>query len=352
MILVGMLVARLHSCFFFHIVRNNGFPHGHQSLTSLQAESHASPDNQNFYKLGPIRGRVFLGVVLTVGEIVAPVFALALIGFFWIKSGFEYPIRFVTQIAMMLGVPCLIFTALMGTEIEPSALTEVSLAAVAVYGAITIATFLLVRLLRLSSRTYLAPLTFGNTGNLGLPLALFAFGDAGLGYAVVIFAVMAVWAFTFGVWVVAGGGNPINMLKEPMVAATLLGILFLSQGWQTPTFLTNTLELIGQTAIPLMLITLGVAVAQPQRLAIGRAVGLSTLKLAICFPLAWYIGQQFALDNVAFAVLVLQACTPVAVTSYLLCEKYGGDANSVASLVVISTLISVISLPILLAATL
>ncbi len=114
----------------------------------------------------------------------------------------------------------------------------------------------------LNRRTYLAPLIFGNTGNLGLPLALFAFGDEGLSYAVVVFAIMAIWSFTFGIWLVAGAGSFGKVLREPLVWATLLGGLFLWQDWQTPLFLTNTLELIGQMAIPLMLITLGVAVAR------------------------------------------------------------------------------------------
>ena len=72
--------------------------------------------------------------------------------------------------------------------------------------------------------TYWAPLTFGNTGNLGLPIALFAFGQAGFDLAVVIFAVMAILSFTFGVWVVAGGGNPVTAVREPLVWGTVAGV--------------------------------------------------------------------------------------------------------------------------------
>lgn len=291
-----------------------------------------------------------MNLVVTVLEIVAPVFLLAAVGFIWVKVGAEYRIRFVTQLSMTLGVPCLIFTSLMQTELDPAALTTLTLASLAAYGAVTIAIVILVRLLRLDGRTYTAPLIFGNTGNLGLPLALFAFGEVGLSYAVVVFAVMAILSFTFGIWLVAGGGSPLKVLKEPMVAATLLGAIFLWQGWETPRFLTNTLELIGQIAIPLMLITLGVAVARLNASGIGRAVWLAALKLLVCVGLAWAVGRQFDLDAIAFAVLVLQVATPVAVTSYLLAEKYGADADAVAGLVVASTLMSVLALPVLLAA--
>lgn len=291
-----------------------------------------------------------MNLVVTVLEIAAPVFLLAAIGFIWVKIGAEYRIRFVTQLSMTLGVPCLIFTALMQTDLDPTALTTLTLASIAAYAAVIVVTSLITKILRLETRTYTAPLIFGNTGNLGLPLALFAFGDVGLSYAVVVFAVMAILSFTFGVWLVAGGGSPVKVLKEPIVGATILGAVFLWQGWETPRFLTNTLELIGQIAIPLMLITLGVAVARLNVSAIGRAALLAALKLIICVGLAWIIGAQFALDDVAFAVLVLQVATPVAVTSYLLAEKYGANSDAVAGLVVASTLMAVLALPALLAA--
>jgi predicted permease len=105
-------------------------------------------------------------------------------------------------------------------------------------------------------------------------------------------------------------------------------------------------------AIPLMLITLGVAVARLTPGGVGRATLLCALKLVICVGIAWPIGLWFELDQIAFGVLVLQVATPVAVTSYLLAEKYGADAQAVAGLVVVSTLMSVGALPLLLAALL
>jgi len=293
-----------------------------------------------------------VNLALTVLEIVAPVFLLAGIGLVWVKAGFEYRVQFVTRLAMTLSVPCLIFTALMQTQIDPKALAALAYAAVAAYAVLTVAAFALVRLARLETRTYLAPLIFGNTGNIGLPLALFAFGETGLSYAVVVFAIMALWSFTFGIWVVAGGGSVTRALKEPMVWATLLGGIFLWQGWQTPRWLTNTLELTGQMAIPLMLITLGVAVARLHPGQMSRAVALSVVKMVLCVAVAWGLGRVFALDEVAFAVLVLQVATPVAVTSFMLAEKYGADSEAVAGLVVASTLASVIYLPLILAAVL
>ncbi|WP_417250249.1 AEC family transporter [Celeribacter sp.] len=287
-------------------------------------------------------------LVFTVLEIVSPVFFLAVIGFVWVKTGHDYRLEFVTRLAMTLSIPALIFTALVETEIDPAALTTLCFASIVAYAGVTVAAWIAVKVMHLDFRTYLAPITFGNTGNLGLPLALFAFGDEGLSYAIIVFAVMALWSFTFGVYVTAGGGSPLKVIKEPLVGATLLGGIFLWQGWTLPRFAMNTLDLLGQIAIPTMLITLGVAVARLQAKGIGRAVAISLGKVILCTAIAATAGAAFNLAPVPFAVLVVQVATPVAVTSYMLAEKYGADSGAVASLVVASTLLSVAYLPLIL----
>lgn len=288
-------------------------------------------------------------LALTVLSISTPVFVLALIGYLWVRLGHEYPLAFVTRMTMTIAVPCLIFVALMRIEIAPQELLNLTLASLASYAACAVVFWGLLRLAGLNTRTYLAPLTFGNTGNLGLPLALFAFGQAGMNQAVVVFAIMAIGSFTWGIWHVSGGGGIRKAFAEPLVWATSLGALFLVMGWKTPLVVTNTIELIGQMAIPLMLITLGVAMARLQTTALRRAAGLALLKIILCAAIAWGIAQAFALPGFTQAVLIVQMATPVAVTSYFLAEKYGADSNEVAGLVVASTILSVIGLPLILA---
>ncbi len=295
------------------------------------------------------RGKQSVSLVSTVLGVVAPVFLLAAVGYGWVRLRIPYDVAFVTRLSMTLGVPCLIFVALMHTRIEPAALSALLLAAVTAYGILTLSVLGLAAAAGLDRRTYVAPLIFGNTGNLGLPIALFAFGAEGFGYAVVVFAVMAVWSFTFGVWLVSGGGGLGRVVREPMVWATLGGAVFLWQGWQTPDWITRALELIGQMAIPLMLITLGVAVARLTPGRLGRAAWLSALRVAACIAVAAAVGHWFGLAPVPLGVLVVQISTPVAVTSYMMAAKYGADADAVAGLVVVSTLMSVVALPITLA---
>ena len=289
-----------------------------------------------------------MNLVLNVFQISAPVFFLTAIGFVWVKLNIEYRVEFVTRLAMTLSLPCLIFVSLMNTQISPEILRAVSLAAIISYALVTIASFILVKVLKLNVSTFLAPLIFGNTGNLGLPLAFFAFGTEGLSYAVVIFSIMATYNFTFGVWVISGGGSIVKATKEPLVWGTILGLIFLINNWKTPLFLTSTLELIGQMAIPLMLITLRVAIARLRLINISRALVITLTKFFICLVLSIIVGRYFQLEHIPFSVLLLQLTTPVAVTSYLLATKYDNGSEDIADLVIISTLISVIYIPIIL----
>lgn len=291
-----------------------------------------------------------MGLILQVIQIVAPVFLLAGIGYAWVRGlGWTYDVEFVTRLSMTLSIPCLIFMALTRSEVEPSLLRDTVLAAAATYLAIGAAIWGLCRALDLDIPTYWAPLTFGNTGNLGLPVALFAFGQFGFDMAVAVFAVMAILSFTFGVWVVAGGGNPVTAVKEPLVWGTVAGSTFLALGWHVPDWLGKSLDLVGQMAIPMMLVTLGVAISRLKPRALGRAVWLCALKYVICIAVPLGVGAAFGLPKVALGVLTLQIASPVAVTSYMLAAKYRAGAEEVAGLVVVSTLMAVVAIPALLA---
>lgn len=287
-----------------------------------------------------------MNLALTVLEITAPVFLLGAAGFIWVRAGYEYPTAFVTRLAMTLAVPCLIFTALVSAEIEAQALASLSLAVTLCYALIAAGAFGVVRVFRLNPRAYLAPLTFGNTGNLGLPLALFAFGETGLGLAVVVFAIMAILMFTVGLWMIAGVQNPARVLREPILWASILGVTCLVMGWQPPQVAMNSLGLIGQMGIPLMLLTLGAAVARLKPARVLPAFGLSAIKLSIGLCTGTAVGFAVGLSGTPLAVLILQMATPVGVTSYLMAERYKTDPDAAASLVVTSTLLAIVALPI------
>jgi predicted permease len=249
---------------------------------------------------------------------------------------------------MTLAVPALVFTSLTQNTINPQFLSEMIIVVCMAYALVSVLGLIFTFIFKLDLRTFLMPLISGNTGNLGLPLCFLAFGKDGLGYAVIVFAFTSIVAFTFGLWVVSGTRSFKQPLKEPLVPATILGLLFMFYGWETPKILTNALNLIAQMAIPLMLITLGVAVARLKTRLAFKTLGISISKIMIGTIAGIAVGYQFSLPYEAFAVLVIQMSMPVAVTSYLLAEKYGANSEAVAGLVVISTFLTTITTPVLL----
>ena len=289
-----------------------------------------------------------LNIFFTVLEIVTPVFLLAALGYFWVKLGFEYRVEFVTRLAMTLAVPALVFTSLTQNTINPKFLTEMIIVVCMAYAVVSVLALIFTFIFKLDLRTFLMPLISGNTGNLGLPLCFLAFGKDGLGYAVIVFAFTSIVAFTFGLWVVSGTRSFKQPLKEPLVPATILGLLFMFYGWEIPKILTNSLNLISQMAIPLMLITLGVAVARLKTQLAFKTLGISISKIMIGTITGITVGYQFSIPYEAFAVLIIQMSMPVAVTSYLLAEKYGANSEEVAGLVVVSTFLTTFTTPVVL----
>ena len=287
-------------------------------------------------------------IFFTVLEVVTPVFLLAAIGYFWVKLGFEYRVEFVTRLAMTLAVPALVFTSLTQNTINPKFLTEMIIVVCMAYAVVSVLALIFTFIFKLDLRTFLMPLISGNTGNLGLPLCFLAFGKDGLGYAVIVFAFTSIVAFTFGLWVVSGTRSFKQPLKEPLVPATILGLLFMFYGWEIPKILTNSLNLISQMAIPLMLITLGVAVARLKTQLAFKTLGISISKIMIGTIAVITVGYQFSIPYEAFAVLIIQMSMPVAVTSYLLAEKYGANSEEVAGLVVVSTFLTTFTTPVVL----
>jgi predicted permease len=238
---------------------------------------------------------------LQILQITAPVFLLASAGYVWARLKMNFDLEFITRLAINFSMPCLIFSVLVKVEIDPAAFRDIALASIASYAALTGVMWVGIRATGLGMRTYLAPGVFANTGNVGLPVALFAYGQQGLAFAIVIFAIMATFSFTIGIYMVAGRGRLSEVLKQPLVYASILGGVFALQGWGVPVWLLNSLDLAGQISIPLMLLTLGVSIASLSVGDVGRAVVLSLAKLSVSAVIAILVVWLFDLTGVAIA---------------------------------------------------
>ncbi len=289
-----------------------------------------------------------LAIILQLIEILAPVFICVALGVAWVRSGEGFDTAMVTKLVTVIGTPALVFYALVTANLDKGLFMQMGLAAVAANVLFLLAGMVLLPLFGLSRQAFLQTITFPNIGNVGLPVCYLAFGDQGLALAIAFFVVYVAIQFTVGIAVVAGGFSFRTLLTMPVIPATIIAMLFLMTDTQVPKWLLNSTEMIGDLTIPLMLFTLGVSLASLRlgnlRVAFGVASMRLLLGVAVGVGLAWVLGLQGA----AAAIVILQCSMPVAVYAYLFAQLYNQRATEVAGVVVVSTFMSIVSLPLML----
>ncbi len=274
-------------------------------------------------------------------DVVAPVMLAALTGFLWKAAKQPFDGETVSRLVLYLGAPCLIFDCLVNAEVEHAALLRMAGLAAASIGSFFLIAWVGLRALGKPTTTYLAPLTFANTGNVGLPVCFFAFGDAGLALGAAYFTVSFATHAVLGGAIFAGERSLAPLVKSPLVWASVASIAWVSLGIPVPEWLGKTTHLLGQLAIPLMLVTLGTSLygIQPARLGATALVTFGRMALGVAVG----VGLAAALDlhHVERGVLILECAMPVGVLNAILAERYDREPKTVASMVLVSTAIAV-----------
>ena len=292
-------------------------------------------------------------MLLTLLPILAPVFIATAVGFVWARSGAEYPSDFIGRLVMTVGTPCLIVSSMASTDVELASISRVAMAAVLVLGVTGVLAYGVLRVKGFDVATYLPPIVLPNNGNMGLPVCLFAFGEQGLALALGYFLVMMFLTFTVGLAVVAGGHGPRAMVRavisQPVLWAMLLALALLFSDTSVPLWMANTLDLLGGFAIPLMMITLGVSLGRLKVKKLKYSVVFSAMRIGGGLAIAYAVVAALGLTGVERGVVLLQSSMPVAVFTYILSLRYERDYQEVAAMVVTSTAMAFISLPIILA---
>ena len=279
-----------------------------------------------------------------------PVILCAFLGALWARSGQRYDSDFVSRLVLNIGAPALILSTLSQVAIDPSLFADIAIACVLVSLTMALLGFVIPRLLGDDVRTYLPSFVFPNVGNMGLPVCMFAFGEQGLALALIFFMVLSVAHFPVGI-LMAGGreaGGLMGIIKMPILYVIALAVLLMMSGAVLPDFLNNAVSLIGAMTIPLMLITLGVSLYSLKVSGWGKALLYSLIRilggLSAGFLVVWWLD----IEGVARSVVLIQSSMPVAVFNYLFAVRFDRQPDAVAGLVVVSTLLSFVSLPILL----
>jgi predicted permease len=281
--------------------------------------------------------------------IVAPIYAAIGLGAAWGRTGRRWDTELITELIMTIGAPCLVFSSLVGMEVERAAMAEMAIAAFTAFVVFAALGWLALTLLGLPVRSFLAPLVFPNAGNMGLPVCLFAFGQEGLALGISFYAVAAFSQYTAGIWIWSGRVSGSELLRTPLTWSVVLATAVVAVDLVVPSWILRTTELLGAFTIPLMQLSLGVSLATIGFGAVPRSVGLAILRLVLGLGVGAGLAWLFGLTGAARGVLILDCAMPVAVLNYLLAAKYQQSPSEVASLVVVSTLLSLLTLPLVLA---
>ncbi|TVS00153.1 MAG: AEC family transporter [Rhodospirillales bacterium] len=280
--------------------------------------------------------------------VMAPVLICVAIGFAWDRGGKGFDVDLVTVLITNVGAPCLVFHTLANLTVSPEAFGVMVGAALAVLAVNVPLAAGVLALARLPQRTFLPTLVFANTGNVGLPLSLLAFGEAGLGLAIGVFAVHSVAMFIAGPALAAGTLSWRALLRVPVLYALPPALFFMVTGIAPPGWINATTGLLGDVTIPLMLIALGVSLSRLKVTSAGRSLALSLARLGIGFGVGVGVAWLLGLDGMARGVLILQATMPAAVFTYLFAQRYDRSPQEVAGVVVMSTVIGFALMPLLL----
>ena len=277
-----------------------------------------------------------------------PVFLIAACGTLY--GRFRSPdIHSLNTLNMEIFVPMLVFAALADRQAPLTDYAGLALAAGVVVLGSGIVLWPLVKWLKLEPKTFLPPMMFNNSGNMGIPLLVLAFGEAALPAAVVLFIVEMLLHFSVGLYMLDPRTSLLRLLRMPIVLASLAGLGVNLGGIPLPGWLLEALHMLGGVCIPLLLFALGV-----RMLEIDFSDWKTGLLGAVLCPLsglvlAWPMILWLDLTGLQAAALWVFAALPPAVLNYLVAEQYRQEPHKVASLVLIGNLGSLLVIPIVLA---
>jgi predicted permease len=276
--------------------------------------------------------------------IILPVFLVIALGWAYARRA-KPDMAWVNRINMNVLAPALIFTALASKEFDLLANGQLILGSIGVVLGSGLLAWPFAKLMHEDRRTFVPPMMFNNCGNMGLPLAVLAFGQPGFSAMVALFTVSNLLHFTLGVWIIDHHAKFGSLLRNPMVIATFVGFGFGAVHPPMPDWLMLAIKMTGDAMIPLMLISLGVRLADVSwsswRLGVIGGLVCPLTGIAMAALLAPVLG----LDRTQQGLLILFGCLPPAVLNFMVAEQYRQEPGKVASIVLIGNMMAVLFVP-------
>ena len=282
-------------------------------------------------------------------EVLFPVFFVVGIGYYLGKTNPKIDTTFITSFAANIGTPAMVIYAITSTGINFEIFRDyfwyylLAIGLFALVGIFTLYTLKTKDIVR-----ELPPLIFPNTGNMGLPICMFAYGSKGLGVSASITSLIILCHFTLGVFLADRKFNLNVILKNPPFYAIIFSAIMLFYGIKMPVFVVNTTEWLMYVTIFLILMSLGIALTRLKVFSLTNALISSFTRMIIGPAIGFFLIFIFNLKGFAAGVLLIQCSMPSAVLNYLVGSIYSPKkiVDSIASTIVVSTLISFVTIPI------
>lgn len=278
---------------------------------------------------------------------VIPVFSLIGIGFLFARWK-KITLDSLTEIIVYLAAPCLAFSSLSAKPLFAADIVVILAGAAGILGGVGLLIWLYSLLVQFHSRGFALPVLFMNAGNMGLPLALFAFGEAGLQRATIFYVIMTTLHHSLGIYILSGDRGWKEIFRLPLIYATLLGLFVNLAKIQVPEPVFEPIRLLGFSTIPLMLVSLGYRLNSIRSVTWGHSLVGALIRIAGGFACAYVTVTLLGIHGVNRQVILLYGSLPSAVVNFVLTEKYGQDPQLAASIVVITTLLSLGTVPVVL----
>ena len=288
-------------------------------------------------------------IYLKLFEVIFPVFFVVGIGYYLGKKNPKIDTTFITNFGANIGSPAIVFYSVTTTGLTFSVFTNYFIYYLLAIIGFSIIGVIFLFFFKKDVIMELPPYILPNTGNMGLPICLFAYGANGLGVAGAISSLIILFHFTLGVFLASKKFNLEVITKSPAFYSVIISIIFLYFEIPVPNFVVNTTMLLTYATIFLILMSLGIALTRLKVFSFYTSLIGSIARVIIGPIIGYLIILYFNLSGYAAGVLLIQCSMPSAVLNYLVGSMYSPKkvVDNIASMIVVSTLLSFITIPII-----
>ena len=285
---------------------------------------------------------------MAVIEIVTPVFASIGVGYLFARYK-KISLEPIIELLLYITIPALVIYSLSENRIQTNDLYLISLAALLVVIGSGVLSFIYLKITGKGNKKgfYLTTM-FMNSGNIPFPLALLAFGSVGLTKALIFYMAISILFYSLGIYIAKGRSGITEIFKFPLIYSAIIGFYISINGVVVPIALGTTLKLLGDATIPLMLLSLGYQLQTSRISHFSQSMAASVLRIGGGFLLGLLAVELLDIQGISRAIVILSSSMPSAVINFVISYKYDLDKELVASTVALSTLLNMITTPLIL----